>query len=308
MDRWSIRNGTLEEARANVRELTRQISHEFWKMLGLDPKTKLKPLLRPILELPSRRFSQVAATFDQLVADAGFSEALHWVTPQFITNLHVAGQERLPDDGPLLVASNHPGGADALAIASSLPRPDLKIVVSAIPFITALPNAAKHLIYTTLDPFERMRAVRESIRHLKAGGALLIFPSGMVDPDPAHLPGALAALSGWSASIGVIVKAVPQTKIVTTIVSGVLAPSSLRNPLIRIRSNARDRQKLAEALQVIQQMLFPRRLAVATHVDFGAPFSSTIVAAGARERTQEIIERAKHQLFDHLDRLGLPLR
>ncbi len=309
MDKWTLHNETLEAARANVRELTRQIGHELWKALGLPPETRFRHLLRPLIEVPTRRFSQLAAAFDQITAEASFIDAVRWILPRFVTDLEVHGAERVPMHGPLLVASNHPGGADALAIAASLPRPDLKIVVSAIPFITSLPNAAKHLIYTTFDPHGRMQVVRQSIRHLRAGGALLIFPSGVVDPDPALLPGAFAALSQWSTSLGLMVRAVPQTQIVTAIVSGVLAPASLRNPLIRIRSDARERQKLAEFLQVIQQMLFPKRLAVATKVAFGNPFSARFDAApSAREATQEIIAKARELLAEHIDRLGLTLR
>jgi hypothetical protein len=228
------------------------------------------------------------------------------VLPKFISRLEVEGQEQIPQEGPLLVASNHPGGADSIALAASLPRQDLKIVVSAMPFIRGLPNSARHFIYTTLDVHERMRVVRESIRHLREGGSLLIFPRGQVEPDPAHLPGALEAVSQWSPSVGLIVKSVPETQVVPAVVSGVLAPSSLRNPLTRIRSSARDRQMLAEFLQIIQQMLLPRRIAVAAQVRFGRPFvAGTDRPASPRALSDEIIESVRQLLHDQVQRLGL---
>jgi hypothetical protein len=291
---------------ANVRELTRYITQEIWRALGLDPQAGLRHLLRPLVWAPTHRFSDLAARFDQLVADAGFHEAARWVLPKFITRLEVEGEERVPRQGPLLVTSNHPGGADSIALAASLPRQDLKIVVSAMPFIRGLPNSASHFIYTTLDVHERMRVVRESIRHLRQGGSLLIFPRGQVEPDPAHLPGALEAVSQWSPSVGLIVKSVPETQVVPAIVSGVLAPSSLRNPLTRIRSNARDQQMLAEILQIIQQMLLPRRIAVAARVRFGLPFhAGTGRALSPRALSDEIIESARQLLRDQMQRLGL---
>lgn len=289
--------------RANVRELSRHITQEIWRALGLDPRTGLRHLLRPLVWAPSRRFSDLAARFDQRVAESGFREAARWVLPKFISRLEVEGEERIPEQGPLLVTSNHPGGADAIALAASLPRQDLKIVVSAMPFIRSLPNSARHLVYTTLDVHERMRVVREGIRHLRQGGSLLIFPRGQVEPDPAHLPGALEAVSQWSPSVGLMVSSVPETQVVPAIVSGVLARSSLRNPLTHIRSNARDRQLLAEFLQIIQQMLLPRRIPVAARVRFGAPFHAQ--ARSPRALSDEIIESARQLLREQLQRLAL---
>lgn len=288
---------------ANVRELTRSITQEIWKALGLGPGTRLRHLLRPLLWAPSHRFSDLAARFDQLVAEAGFHQAARWVLPKFITRLEIEGSQWLPREGPLLVTSNHPGGADSIALAASLPRPDLKIVVSALPFFRGLPNSARHFIYTTLDINERMQVVRESIRHLRQGGSLLIFPRGQVEPDPEHLPGALEAVSHWSPSVGLMVRSVPETQVVPAVVSGVLTRASLNNPLTRIRSSAQDRQKLAEILQIIQQMLLPRRMAVATRVRFGQPFQSAV--GDARATSEEIIESARQLLRDQLQRLGI---
>lgn len=285
----------------NVADLTRTISQEIWKALGLPPDTRLRPLLQPLIWPSTRRFAQVAANFDRMVAESGFLAAMRGVLPSFVTGLKVTGDGSLPDRGPLLVAANHPGGADALAVAASLPRNDLKIVVSALPFVRELPNAARHFIYTTLDPHQRMEVVRAAIRHLRDGGALLIFPRGVVEPDPDVLPGASEELSEWSPSLGIMARAVPQLEIVTAIVSGVLTRESLRNPLARLRKEPRERQKLAEILQVIQQMLFPRRTAVHARLSFGAPLAAADLSGqDARSITQQVIERARQLLDDHL--------
>jgi hypothetical protein len=283
----------------SARELMQELSQEIWKVLGLSPDTRLRHLLNPLLWAPLRRFSGWASKFDRTVAESGFREAAREVLPRFISRLEVEGQQQVPTSGPLLIVSNHPGSADALAIAASLPRNDLKIVVSALPFIRSLPNSAQHFIYTDpLEPHKRMEVVRSSVRHLQDGGALLLFPRGKVEPDPAWLPGAMESLSRWSASLGLIARAVPETKIVTSIVSGVLARSSLRNPLTRWPRDPRKRQLLAEIIQVIQQALFPYGISVSTRLSYGKP----IVAGDrdARELTREIVEYAVQLLNDHL--------
>ena len=268
-------------------ELAHELSQEIWKVLGRSPDTRLRYLLNPLLWAPLRRFAGGAAKFDRTVANSGFREAASEVLPRLINQLEVIGLHRVPTSGPLLVVSNHPGSADGLAIAASLPRNDLKIVVSALPFILSLPNSAQHLIYTDpLEPHKRMGVIRSSVRHLRDGGALLIFPRGKVEPDPAWLPGAMDSLSRWSASLGLIARSVPEANIVTTIVSGVISRNSLRNPLARWPKDPRQRQLLAEIIQVIQQALLPYGISVSTRLSYGKP----IVAGDrdARELTGEV--------------------
>ena len=290
-----------------ARELMQDLSQEIVKVLGLPPDTRLRHALNLLLWAPLLRFAENAARFDQTVAESGFREAAREVLPRFIDRLEVIGQQRIPSTGPLLVVSNHPGSADALAITASLPRTDLKIVVSGLPFIRSLPNSARHLIYTDpLETHKRMEVVRSSVRHLREGGALLLFPRGKVEPDPAWLPGAKASLSRWSASLGLIGRTVPDTQIVTTIVSGVLARNSLRNPIVRWPKDPRTRQLLAEMVQVIRQILLPFNPSVNTRLSYDDP----IVAGNrdAHEVTREIVERAKNLLNDHLTPAGGDLR
>ena len=284
---------------ASVQELMYELSREIWKVLGLAPDTRLQHLLNPLLWPPLRRFSEWAAKFDRTVGDAGFQEAAQELLPRLVNHLEVAGRQEVPTSGPLLVVANHPGAADGIAIAASLPRDDLKIVVSGLPFIRSLPNSAQHFIYTDpLEPYKRMEVVRSSVRHLRDGGALLIFPRGKVEPDPAWLPGAPESLSRWSPSMGLIARAVPEVNIVTTIISGVLARASLRNPVTRWPKDPRQRQQLAEIVQIIRQALFPHGISVLTRLSFGKP----IVAGDRepRELTREIVEHAKQLLNDHL--------
>ena len=289
----------MHESSPTARELMHELTQEVLKVLGLPADTRLKHLLNPLLWAPLRWFAEGAANFDRTVAEFGFAEAASEVLPRLINRLEVDGADQIPSSGPLMLVSNHPGSADGLAIAANLPRDDLKIIVSALPFIRSLPNSAKHLIYTTLEPHQRMEVVRASVRHLKSGGALLIFPRGKVEPDPAWLPGAVESLSRWSSSLGIIGRSVPDTRIVTTIISGVLARSSVRNPLTKLRRDPRQRQLLAEIMQVIRQALFPYGLSVSAQLSFGEPILPR--SQDARELTREVVESAKKLMSGHLE-------
>jgi hypothetical protein len=244
------------ELTARVRELRQYITDEVIKIVGLPANAWTRAALGPVVYTPAQRFSQIAVNFDRRVMQEGLPQAARWALGQFRTRLEVAFQGTVPEAGSLLIASNHPGTVDALAIASSINRPDLKIVASGLPFLRGLPATAHHLLYLNKDTHDRMGVVRQMLRHLRGGGALLIFPSGNVDPDPAVLPGAEQALRSWSRSLGLILRSLPDTQVLVGIVSGVLSAVHLRNPIAWIRREARERQKLAEFLQVIQQMVF----------------------------------------------------
>lgn len=287
---------------AQVAELRDSIVKEVFDALGFPNHTALRQFVSPLFRLPVDRFATLASQFDQLVAGSGFPAACRWILPRFVEGTVVDGAGRIPAAGPLLVPCNHPGAYDGLAVVAALPRNDLKIVVSGIPLTRNLPAAARHFIFATADPHGRMGAVRAMIRHLRDGGAILIFPSGKVDPDPAILPGAHAALEAWSPSLELILRKVPQAMVQVAIVSGVLSPASLRNPLIRLQKGWR-RLKLAEFIQVFQQLLFANKLALTPRVSFGEPFPATELCdeQSAASELQSLIQRAQSLLNAHTE-------
>ena len=285
---------------ANVNSLRETIVVEIFKAIGLPAQDWRSRLLEPLVWTPAQRFAELGARFDQYVAQFGLRDAAHWALPHFVKGIHVNHAEQIPGEGPLIIASNHPGTFDSLAITASIPRPDLKIIASALPFIRGLPATANHLIYTTLNPHERMTVIRSAIRHLAQGGALLIFPSGNIDPDPEIMPDeAEQALEGWSPSIEIMLRRVPQTRVVVTIIRGVLAPVCLRNPLTRLRKHLRDQQRIAEFIQVIQQMLHGQRYGLVPRITFGQPISLYELIQYSDKRNnllQVILSNARHLL------------
>jgi hypothetical protein len=255
-----------------LNDLKKNLLDEIYKALELGSSHPLRPLFEPLFAPATQRFAELAAGFDRDVKNHGFSEAARRLLPRFTREINVSGAERIPAQGPLLIVSNHPGTYDSLVIASNLPRPDLKIIASGVPFIRNLAATANHLIYSSLEPFERMKVIRATVRHLRDGGAVLIFPSGGIGPDPAIMPGALEELETWSPSLEVILRHVPSTRILITAVSGVLHAGWVRNPVIHMRSGRRNQQRVAEFFQIIQQMLFPNSLLVNPSVCFAEPF------------------------------------
>jgi hypothetical protein len=285
---------------ATVAEIRRTLSNELLEAAGLPQFEALQALLRPLVWLPAHLSARLAAEFDRRVAQSGLAEAVHWVMPRFVDTVRAHGSEQIPAEGPLVIASNHPGSYDAMAIASLVPRDDLKIVVTGRPVFRSMYASARHLIYTPFETHERMSVVRESIRHLREGGAILIFPYGHLEPDPEVLPGADETLQRWSPSLPLFLRRVPETNLLVTIVSGVLAPKCLQHPLTRLRKEPHLQQVLAEIVQISQQMLFGRRFGLAPTVRFASPFRTADLAPGVDGQAilEAITGRAQQLLAD----------
>ena len=277
-----------------INNLKKNLLDEIFKALGLGYAQPLRLLIEPLFSPAVRRFAKLAVSFDRDVNNYNFNNAARRLLPIFTREVRAHGTENIPAVGPLLIVSNHPGTVDGLVIASQLPRPDLKIITSGFPFIRNLAATAKHLIYSSFDTFERMKVVRAAVRHLRDGGAVLIFPSGGIDPDPAVMPGALAELETWSPSLNVILRRVPSARVLVTMVSGVLHPGWIHSPIVKIRSGRRNQQRAAEFFQIIQQMLFPNSLMVSPSVYFAKPISFALQNDGSS--LPELIAAAKAHL------------
>jgi len=285
---------------SDVESLTQYITDEIFRLFKRSRDSWERRIFGPLFRLPAYRFAKVGVTFDQYIADYGFREAARRILPVFAQEVEADNTENIPREGPLLIISNHPGTCDSIAITSTVPRQDLKIIASGIPFVRGLQNAANHLIYTTVDVHERMMVVRSAIRYLKEGGALLIFPSGRIDPDPALMPEAAVELGKWSPSIEVILRHVPQTRVLLTVVSGVLSARWRWNPLVRLMGDDHKQRSVAEFLQVIQQMIFPNSIHVRPRLTYSDPLTTYDLTSKGQDLLDGMIEHTRILMEDHI--------
>ena len=93
--------------------------------------------------------------------------------------------ENIPETGPLIMVANHPlGGLEGVAMTRVLKerRPDLKVLTNEL--LSRIPEFSD--IFVGVDVLSKtaasknVKGIREIMRHLKKGGALLIYPAGMV--------------------------------------------------------------------------------------------------------------------------------
>jgi hypothetical protein len=276
--------------------LTRLALDEICGVFGLPPQARWRGLVEALFERTARSFANYGAMFDQKIAQWGLDGASQWAVSLFASHVSVRGREAIPEYGPLVIAANHPGSVDALAIVSQVRRPDLKVVASGMGFLRGLPELSRHLIFVPRhDTQGRMAVVRSVIHHLDQGGSVLVFPGGNIEPDPAVLPGAEESLGSWSTSLDVILRRVPQAQVVLSIVSGVLTRAALRNPLSPFVRSVRERQKVAEIVQVAAQMLTRNQLGLSPRVSFTRLAASDLRAS----ILPHITSAARRQLAEH---------
>jgi putative hemolysin len=124
----------------------------------------------------------------------------------------VAEEERaaIPAKGPLVVVSNHPfGGIEGVILLSLLQRvrPDVRVLANYM--LGAMPELRPHCIL--VDPFGSRRAaavnirpMKECLRWLQSGGALIVFPSGEVSSLDLHC--GLVRDPAWDRKIAALVR------------------------------------------------------------------------------------------------------
>jgi 1-acyl-sn-glycerol-3-phosphate acyltransferase len=278
-----------------------KIIDEIFYTLGQSRSGAPRRIFGPLFRRPAGRLGRIAARADEAAVTSGISGAARRILPDLSLRVSARGTEAIPTDGPLLIVANHPGGLDSVAVLASIPRNDMNVVISDVPFTRAFGAAGRYFVFAPPGPAGRAAALRAAIDRLRAGEALLIFPHGDVEPDPEIGPGSPESIGNWSRSLEIMLRKAPGTRLMVAIASGALAPRFARNPLVRIRRSAPRRQKLAEVLQFIRQVTRPGSVRLDIHLSFAEPLDGAdLIAKGAMPA---VAEEAARLLANHMEAL-----
>jgi glycerol-3-phosphate O-acyltransferase / dihydroxyacetone phosphate acyltransferase len=126
-----------------------------------------------------------------------FRALARFLASLFYRRIEVIGLDRVPIKGPLLVAANHQQGLmDGLLLAATLPRrlrPIAKAPLFRYPLIGQLARLAGAIaVHRRQDEgggaVDNQAMFGAARRALDKGEALLIFPEGVSQPEPAIMP------------------------------------------------------------------------------------------------------------------------
>ena len=283
--------------RQRLAALTAANSADLIRAFGLPANPVAGALLWP----PARRFARQVQHLDDLVAAGGLPAGARWALQTFTRSLTTVGRERVPADGPLLAVANHPGLTDAMALMLALEsRPDLKIVALDRPFLRAIAAMADRLLL--VGDHDRVALIHAARAHLAAGGALLTFPAGAIEPDPS-IRSARTALADWSPSVRALSRGLPGLRVQPLAVGGVLSTTALAAPFVRRIVPTADREYAAATLQV----LLRRYRDTDTTVLVGEPFMpGPDVVAEVHARMDRLIARLEYR-YSFVSKLGDPM-
>ena len=288
----------------NIQQMTESLLFQLRKAMGVPQTGSLSALIQYMFGRSVRRFSALALGLDRVIGQHGTAAGARWLLPNFVVDHSAQGIENIPNEGPLLIAANHPASYDGMVISAYVYRPDYEIIIGQDPPYDYLPALGEHAIFSPppMDTHGRMQTVRKSIQHLREGGSLLIFPRGTIEPDPAFMPAPEAEFNCWSRSLELFLRNVPHLRVLVTIVSGVIAQACMRHPITWFRKERRDRQRLAFMYQMLRQAISGRELfGLKPQVTFGEVLSSVNPQSILTE-----VERAARRTLDmHMSHPGL---
>lgn len=245
---------------------------------GWENRPFLARVLGRIFRRAARKFAHQILEFDNAVGEMGLAAAARATLRHYVRDVRLY-TDPLPA-GPILALSNHPGMVDTLALFSAINRSDLKIIAEYRPLLKALPHTRKRLYYVTDDPTARMALVRQVSGHLRAGGAVLTFPSGQIEPDANVYSGATEALNGWTDSVGIFARLAPETTILPILVRGVIWNRAARHPLTYIKKTREERETLAAALQLLAHVILNKK-PLNVSIQIGRPI--TLAELGSKD-------------------------
>jgi hypothetical protein len=174
------------------------------------------------------------------------------------------------------------------------------VIIGEIPFFKYLPNIRQNAIFAPdpTDAMGRMQVIREVIRHLKNDGAILIFPRGSIEADPAWMPHPEAEFDHWSRSLEIFLKHVPHTQVLVTIVSGVISKHAMNHPITWFRRARPDRQRLAFMYQFLRQMIAGKEIfGLTPRVTFGDLISADAKHTTDREHLLQTIAQSAYNVL-----------
>jgi hypothetical protein len=243
------------------------------KNFHLKENGTLADLFRLVTYLPAREFARLLQKSDQDVRVEGLHGAALKILHRFVTRLEVRGYET-PTEGPLLLAANHPGGTDPFVLSAAIDRQDLHIVSLRHDALDALPNIGRYLIYLDERRANGYLTIRNMMRVLKEGAAVLIYPGGDLELDPALFPNGENVLREWSKSIALLLSRMPEVILQPIILRGTISRKAWESKLTRLSNKVTTRLQIAMIYQIAIQQLRRKAFPVETVLLKGAPMKA----------------------------------
>jgi hypothetical protein len=254
------------------------------------------PIIKAILHAAMSPFitnlTYHALEMESIIEHEGHMQgASAYVIDKGARGVHVHDANRVPENRPVLFVANHAGLSDANALLMSSPRRDTHTLVFDDGILRGL--EAFHKLMIPIDKENPTLALRDTIKLLRAGQSILMFPAGEIEGDPAlYLDDTLESLNTWSTSIEFFARHVPDLQVVPAGIGGVISRTALQNPIVKQYKTQSDRLFLAATFQ----LAFPAYRNPQLSIFYGQPLcGSDITMENVRSQMQTLIRKVHEE-------------
>lgn len=144
-------------------------------------------------------FDKNKAKIEQAKAAGDFEEERKWILDststfgpmimkQFGCDLHVYGEENIPEKGPVVIMSNHQGYADIPVLFACFRKFQFGFIakqyLAKIPFYGKWMLRIRSVFIENDDPREALRAINKGIEYINDGFSMVICPEGTRSKGP----------------------------------------------------------------------------------------------------------------------------
>ena len=110
-----------------------------------------------------------------------------WAVAKLLFRFRWSGAENVPSDGPVLIASNHQSHLDPVLVGIACPR-QLRFLARHTLFFWPLAWLIRSLGAVPIDRASGRGGIKATLKLLKEGAPVLVFPEGTRTPDGALQP------------------------------------------------------------------------------------------------------------------------
>lgn len=140
-----------------------------------------------------RYFNRNKVKIESAKAAGDFEEERRWILDststfgpmimeQFGCDLHIHGEENIPDSGPVVIMSNHQGYADIPVLFAVFRKFQFGFIakqyLAKIPFYGKWMPRIRSVFIENDDPREALRAINTGIEYINDGFSMVICPEG----------------------------------------------------------------------------------------------------------------------------------
>lgn len=159
-------------------------------------RRSVNAFVSPLFLVPTVVFVLRLLRLDREITANGVANAMGRILRRYYRGVSVI-RGTVPSSGPVLLVGNHPGLGDLPALAVATKRRDLFAIAKKRALMRDMPGVLSRCVVIDETLSSRARAIRRIVEIAREGGAIVVYPAGSIEPDPALVGADHPILGDW---------------------------------------------------------------------------------------------------------------